>query len=460
MKLRVIFTSILLGFYCISCTKQSTTEKPNVVIFFLDDAGFADFNPFIDPNNVIAETPHVNKLALEGVTYTNFHVPQAICSASRAALLTGSYPGRTKVFGAHPPKAKGLDTIYPTMAEIFKQNGYTTGIFGKWHLGDQEGTRSHDRGFDYSAGLMYSNDMWEHHPENPRYWGKFPLQYWKNGKVTIEKVTGVHQKQLTQWATQESVDFIKNQKEEPFLLYVPYSMPHVPLYVSNDFEGISGKGLYYDVISEIDWSIGQITATLKENNLDENTIVIFTSDNGPWAVYGNHAGKTPYRSYKGTSFEGGTRSACIIKYPLQLKGNTQSNKLFNSIDLLPTLSALANINLEHEIDGKNVWPYLNETSTNVPHTYYAYSNVANLEAIATGDGKWKLHLEHNYIELDSIGADGLPGKYIDLKQPLALYDMENDPLESKNVIESNPEIAETLIDYAKKHHEKFYNTTP
>lgn len=259
-------------------------QKPNVVIIFLDDSGYGDFRPFSKEGLL---TLHVQTLAEEGRVFTNFHVPQAICSASRSALISGCYPGRTKVFGAHGPKGRGLETTFPTMGEIFKSAGYKTAVFGKWHCGDQPETRPHVRGYDESCGLMYSNDMWKHHPVNPDHYGKYPIQYWENGKVIIEDVGIPEQKMLTKWSTEHAVDFINRHNDEQFLLYVPHSMPHVPIFCSAEFEGKSGVGLYGDVIMELDWSVGEITKALKENGLDDNTIVIFSSDNGPWTAYGN-----------------------------------------------------------------------------------------------------------------------------------------------------------------------------
>ena len=431
-------------------------KKPNIVIVFLDDSGFADFSPFANSD---VPTPNVQKLADEGVIFTNFHVPQAICSASRSALLTGCYPGRTKVFGAHGPNARGLETTFPTMGEVFKKAGYKTAIFGKWHCGDQPETRPHARGFDESCGLMYSNDMWKHHPENPEYWGHFPIKFWENGKVSIEDVGFEEQKQLTKWYTEHAVNFINKNNENPFLLYVPHSMPHVPIFTSKAFEGKSGKGVYGDVIMELDWSVGQITKALKKNGLEENTIVVFTSDNGPWVAYGNHAGKTPFREAKATSFEGGTRSACIIKYPKKLKANTTSDKLFVSIDLLPTLCNLTTADLpETEIDGKNVWDLISgKPDAKNPHEYYAFSTGKNFESVMSGDGKWKLHLNHNYRTLVEPGNDGAAGTYKNLEMPLSLFDMEHDAYETTNVIEENPEISNTLETIAKAHKLKFYN---
>ncbi|NQU23524.1 MAG: sulfatase-like hydrolase/transferase, partial [Candidatus Nealsonbacteria bacterium] len=258
---------------------RSADRAPNVVIVFLDDSGWADFRPFSDTKY---ETPHVEQLAKEGCRFDNFYVPQAICSASRSALMTGCYPGRTKVCGAHAPRRACLDPKFATMAEVLKTKGYTTACFGKWHLGDVPQQRPLARGFDENCGLMYSNDMWRHHPQNPGFWGKFPLQYWDDGKVAIEDVTAEQQKNLTTWYTEHAVDFIGRNKDKPFLLYVPHSMPHVPIFCSDKFEGKSGTGLYGDVMMELDWSVGQIAKALKDAHVEDNTIFVFTSDNGPW----------------------------------------------------------------------------------------------------------------------------------------------------------------------------------
>lgn len=430
-------------------------KQPNVVIIFLDDSGYADFKPFgIDG----IQTPNVQTLAEEGRTFTNFHVPQAICSASRSALISGCYPGRTKVFGAHGPNERGLETTFPTMGEIFKTAGYKTAIFGKWHCGDQPETRPFARGFDESCGLMYSNDMWKHHPENPEYWGKYPLRYWENDKVSIEEVGIEDQKMLTRWSTEHAVDFINRHKDKPFLLYVPHSMPHVPIFCSDEFEGKSGVGLYGDVILELDWSVGEITKALKDNGIADNTIVIFSSDNGPWISYGNHAGKTPFREAKATSFDGGNRSACIIKYPEELKANSSFDKAFFSIDLLPTLCHVARIEMpENEIDGQNVWEFISgKESYKNPHDYYALSTGRNFEGVMSGNGKWKLHLAHSYRHLLFPGKDGQAGKYETREIEQSLFDMENDPFESTNVIEDHPEVAKELMRFANSHKTKFY----
>ncbi|MFC1553990.1 sulfatase [candidate division KSB1 bacterium] len=443
--------------YGLGCNITSKNQKPpNFVIVFLDDSGWSDFNPFGNPSY---QTPNVQLLAQQGCRFNNFYVPQAVCSASRASLLTGCYPGRTKVFGAHGPHARGLDPEFATIGEVLKKRGYKTGTFGKWHIGDQPETRPPARGFDESCGLMYSNDMWKYHPENPDYWGQWPLQYWENGKLTIEDVTDREQAMLTTWYTEHAVDFINRNKNEPFFLYVPHSMPHVPLFCSEIFKGRSGLGLYADVMMEIDWSVGQIVETLKSNGLDDNTVVIFTSDNGPWISYGNHAGKTPFREAKGTTFDGGTRSACIIKYPNGIKQGSISEKTLCSIDILPVICHLAGAELPvNEIDGKNVWNIItNKADTQNPHEYYAFSNGNRFEGIITGDGKWKLHLPHNYRTLVEAGMDGEAGKYRQEQIEMSLFDMENDPIESVNVIDRYPQETSRLMQLAEQHKNRFYN---
>jgi len=444
------------GFSCANKNKSPNSTQPNFVIIFLDDSGWSDFKPFSDPDY---PTPNVHRLAHEGCSYHNFYVPQAVCSASRASLLTGCYPGRTKVFGAHAPRERGLDPQFSTLGEVLRKREYITGVFGKWHIGDQPDTRPPSRGFDESCGLMYSNDMWEFHPENPEFWGKYPLQFWDNGEVTIERVTEHEQPMLTTWYTEHAVDFIQRHKDEPFLLYVPHSMPHVPLFCSEKFKGKSGDGLYADVMMEIDWSVGEIMNSLKANGLEDNTMVIFTSDNGPWISYGNHAGKTPYREAKATGFDGGTRSACIMKYPGHIEPDTISTNAFCSIDILPTLCNLAGARLpDNEIDGENVWDIISgKSGAKNPHEYYAFSTGRTFEGVLSADGHWKLHLPHKYRTLVKAGNNGAPGKYTQKQIELSLFDMQNDPYETVNVIGKYPEIAAKLQKFAEQHRNRFYS---
>lgn len=446
-----------LVYYSLRCAGQRKKPKPpNIVIIFLDDSGWADFKPFGNPEYL---TPHVRQLAREGCCFHQFYVPQAICSASRASLLTGCYPGRTKVFSALPPEARGLEPQYATMGEVLKARGYSTAVFGKWHVGDQPDTRPLARGFDENCGLMYSNDMWKYHPSNPEYWGQWTLQYWDNGEIKIDAMTKDDQPMLTTWYTEHAVDFINRNKNNPFFLYVPHSMPHVPIFCSEKFRGKSGLGLYADVIMEIDWSVGQIMEALKTNGLEDDTIVMFSSDNGPWIIYGNHAGKTPYREAKATSFDGGVRSACIIKYPKEISPDTVSENAFCSIDILPTVCHLTGAKLpENEIDGKNVWDLVvGKKDARNSHQYYALSCGKKLEGVISADGRWKLHLPHTYATLAKAGRDGLPGTYERESIELSLFDMKNDPYERVNVIEQYPQIAAQLQEFAYQHKKKFYS---
>ena len=435
--------------------QQEGSRPPNFVLIFLDDSGWADFHPFGNP---AYKTPNVERLAAEGCQFRNFYVPQAICSASRSTLLSGCYPGRTKIFGAIAPRVRGLDPKFATFGEVMKTRGYRTAVFGKWHIGDQPETRPPARGFDESCGLMYSNDMWEFHPENPQFWGKYPLQFWDNGKVTIERVTRQHQPMLTTWYTEHAVSFIERNKSNPFLLYVPHSMPHVPIFASEKFKGKSGAGLYGDVMMEVDWSVGEIMKALRSAGVEDNTLVFFSSDNGPWILYGNHAGKTPFREAKATGFDGGTRSACIVRYPGRIKAGTISHRAWCTVDMLPTMAYLAGAKLPaNTIDGRNVWDLIvDKPGAKNPHEYYPFSTGRNFEGVISGDGHWKLHLPHNYNSLGTAGKDGLPGKYVTKRIEESLFDMENDPYESHNVIDSHPDIAKRLEAYAEQHRREFF----
>ena len=433
----------------------ASKKLPNFVLIFLDDSGWADFRPFGSP---AYRTPNVEQLATEGCRFNNFYVPQAVCSASRSALLSACYPGRTKVFGAHGPRALGLDPKYATLGQVMKSRGYATAVFGKWHIGDQPETRPPARGFDESCGLMYSNDMWEFHPQNPDAYKKYPLQFWENGQIKIERVTPQHQPMLTTWYTEHAVDFIRRRKDQPFLLYIPHSMPHVPIFASEKFKGKSGAGLYGDVMMEIDWSVGEVMNALKASGVADDTLVFFSSDNGPWISYGNHAGKTPFREAKATSFDGGTRSACILRFPGRIKAGTVSTRAWCSIDMLPTLAHLAEAKLpDNPIDGRDVWDLISgKPGAKNPHEYYAFSTGPNFEAVMSGDGKWKLHVPHPYQTLVRAGHNGAPGEYRRTEIGLSLYDMKNDPYETKNVLEQYPEVARRLEGHAEEHRREFY----
>jgi arylsulfatase A-like enzyme len=289
--------------------------------------------------------------------------------------------------------------------------------------------------------------MWRHNPVWKKGHGEKPLPYWENGAIKIADVSPDDQKHLTAWATEGATRFIRSQAgKRPFFLYVAHSMPHVPLYCSDEFKGKSGAGLYGDVITEIDGSVGEIMTALRESGVEKDTIVLFTSDNGPWEEFGNHAGKTPFREHKGTSFEGGIRSAFTVKFPRELKPGTVIDRAFGSIDLYPTLAALAGVPLEEkDTDGKNVWPLMrgDERAQN-PHRHYFISTGWDLEAVMTADGKWKLHLPHGYRDVIRPGHDAERGKTRTSMIEESLFNLIEDPREERNLIATHPEIAEEL----------------
>lgn len=448
-----ILTMVAAGCAC-------AAERTNIVLIFLDDAGYSDFHPFGYPPYA---TPHVERLAAEGVRYTRFHVPQAVCSASRAALLTGCYPHRTRVVNAIAPGRRGLSPEHPIIAETLKRHGYATAHFGKWHLGDVPATRPMARGFNHYAGLLVSNDMWRHNPVWKKRHGDVPLPYWEDNAIKIPDISPDDQKHLTAWATEGSTRFIRSQAgKRPFFLYVAHSMPHVPLYCRDEFIGKSGAGLYGDVMMEIDWSVGEIMTALRESGVEQDTIVLFTSDNGPWEEFGNHAGKTPFREHKATSFEGGIRSALTVRYPRELKPGTVNDHAFSSIDLYPTLAALAGVSLqEKDTDGKNVWSLMRgEEGARNPHRHYFISTGWDLEAVMTSDGKWKLHLPHGYRDVVRPGHDGARGETQTSMIEESLFDLIDDPLEEHNLITRYPDIAKELREAGASYLKRFSAAKP
>lgn len=442
------------------CTIHAlASERPNIVLIFLDDAAYSDFRPFGKPTYA---TPNVERLAAEGVQYTRFHVAQAVCSASRAALLSGRYPHRNGVVNAIAPGEPGLDPKHPIIAETFKQHGYATAHFGKWHLGDIPTTRPMARGFDQYAGLLVSNDMWRHNPAWRKRVGDDPLPYWENGEIKIPDTSPDDQKHLTAWATEGATRFIRSQAgQKPFFLYLAHSMPHVPLYCRDEFKGKSGAGIYGDVIIEIDWSVGEIMSALRETGVEKDTIVLFTSDNGPWEEFGNHAGKTPFREHKGTSFEGGVRSALAVKFPRELKPGTVNDRAFGSIDLYPTLASLAGVPLqEKDTDGKSIWPLMRgDKGAKNPHDHYFISTGLDLEAVITSDGKWKLHMPHGYRDVIRPGHDGGRGVTKTSMIEESLFNLIDDPFEQENLITKHPDIATELREAGANYLKRFSSST-
>jgi len=437
---------ILLIAGCKNKTEEVASKEvkpPNVILIFTDDQGYQDVGVF-GAHDIY--TPHLDRMAREGIKLSSFYAAQAVCSASRAGLLTGCYPNRIGIHNAFMPDSKiGLHPSETTIAEMLKKNGYNTGIFGKWHLGDHPDFMPTKHGFDEYFGIPYSNDMWPFHPQQGPVFSFGPLPLYENENI-VDTLT--NQSQLTTQITERSVDFINRNKDRPFFLYVPHPQPHVPLFVSDKFRGKSGRGLYGDVIMEIDWSVGQILNALKANNLDENTIVIFTSDNGPWLSYGNHAGSAlPFREGKGTAWEGGHREPFIIRYPKGLKGGRNIDTPVMAIDILPTLAEITGSELpEIVIDGKSVWKLLSGARKESPQeAYYFYYRVNELHGVRYG--KWKLYFPHNYrtMEGQQPGKDGLSGNYVhlDLKE-IELYNLSEDLGETTNVAAEYPEVVEKI----------------
>ena len=434
---------------CLSCKNkedilpEKPTRPPNVVLIFTDDQGYQDVGVFGSPN---IETPNLDQMAAEGVQLTSYYSAQAVCSASRAGILTGCYPNRIGIHNAlGPGNTHGINSSETTMAEMLKAKGYATAIFGKWHLGHYPEFMPNRHGFDEYFGIPYSNDMWPYHPQQGPIFNFPDLPLYENETI-IDTLT--EQSQLTTQITDRSVDFINRNKDNPFFLYVPHPQPHVPLFVSDKFKGKSKRGLYGDVIMEIDWSVGQILDALKKNGLEENTIVIYTSDNGPWLAYGNHAGSAlPFREGKGTAWEGGQREPFIIKYPAKLNAGKVIDAPVMAIDMLPTIAALTDSKLpELTIDGKDVWNVISgETNESPQKAYFFYYRVNELFGVRYG--KWKMYFPHRYrtMEGQEPGKDGQPGQYrmVDLEE-IELYDVVNDISETKNVADDNPEIVEEI----------------
>ncbi len=447
--------TLSLVFSLLLCLVSRGAERlPNVVIIFTDDQGYGDLGAFGAKGYT---TPHIDSLARDGSKFTNFHVAQAVCSASRAALLTGSYPNRVGIHGALGPNANhGINDAETTLAEVLKARGYATGMAGKWHLGHRDPFVPNRHGFDESFGLPYSNDMWPHHPEAKA--GTYPkLPLWENGKVIDPDITPEKQPNLTTWYTERAVSFIERNKAKPFFFYLAHSMPHVPLFVSEKFKGKSANGLYGDVIMEIDWSVGEVLKTLAKHGLERDTLVIFTTDNGPWLSYGTHGGSAgPLREGKGTAWEGGTRVPCLMRWPGHIPAAKTNDHFFGSVDLLPTLAGRTGAALPKlPIDGLDVWPLIAQQSgAKNPHDGYGFWYAQNeLRAVVSGDGRWKLVLPHKYRTLAGRagGRDGIPAKYEDatLAAP-ALYDLRADVGERNDLAATYPDEVKRLLAFAEK----------
>jgi arylsulfatase A-like enzyme len=414
----------------------SAERPPNVVLIFADDLGYGDLSCY---GSKTIKTPNLDRLAKEGIRFTDFYVAQAVCSASRAALLTGCYPNRVNIFGALGPNAKnGLAATETTLGAMLKERGYATACFGKWHLGHLPEFLPTRRGFDRYYGLPYSNDMWPKHPTS-----KFPPLPLIEGEKVLE--TNPDQSKLTPEYTRRAIQFIDEHKDKPFFVYLPHSMPHVPLFIAEDRKGKSAGGLYGDVVEAIDHGVGQILDTLAKHGLEKNTLVIFTSDNGPWLSYGNHAGSSGgLREGKGTAWDGGVRVPAIARLPGVIPPGSVCTEPAMTIDVLPTLAKLCGAKLpKRTIDGKDITALLRgDKDAKSPQEAYYFCWGRELHAVRSG--QWKLHLPHSYRSLKAPGKDGKPGPYVEVKTPLALYDLRRDPAERDDVSEKHPEVVKRL----------------
>jgi arylsulfatase len=406
---------------------------PNVVIVLADDLGYGDLSCY----GGRGPTPHLDRMAREGLRFTDFYVAQAVCSASRAALLTGCYPNRVSIFSALGPSNRhGISAGERTIAELLKPRGYATAVFGKWHLGHLPPFLPTRHGFDEYYGLPYSNDMWPHHPTDR----SFPPLPLLDGEKTV--AVNPDQSRLTSDYTARAVRFIARNKDRPFFLYLPHTMPHVPLAVSERFKGQSGRGLYGDVLAEIDWSVGQVLAALKQHGLDGRTLVLFLSDNGPWLSYGDHAGSAGrLREGKGTAWEGGVRVPCLARWPERVPAGAVCREPAMTIDLLPTVAKLTGAELpRHPIDGRDIGPLLTGApGAKSPQPAYFFWWGRELQAVRSG--KWKLHFAHGYRTLGGKagGAGGKPVSYAEARTDLALFDLAADPGETTDVAAAHPE---------------------
>ena len=438
IRIILITLAALAAWSPLLSAQEKPKRPPNIVLIYVDDMGYADLGCFGAKK---IKTPNLDRMAKQGTRFTSFYVAQGVCSASRAALMTGKYSNRAGVLGALGPNNKvGLSRNHTTMAEMLKTLGYATSIIGKWHLGHLPEYLPTKRGFDEYYGLPYSNDMWPKHPT-----AKFPDLPLIEGEKTI--AVNPDQSKLTTDYTERAVKFIQKNKDRPFFLYLPHTMPHVPLFVSERFKGKSEQGLYGDVIMELDWSVGQILETLRQLGLDDNTLVFFASDNGPWLSYGNHAGSAGLlREGKGTTWEGGVRVPFIARWPGKVPADKTQPEPAMTIDLLPTIVRITGAKLPAgKLDGKDITPLLyGEPGAKSPHDGYFF--YWNNELHAVRSGAWKLYFPHTYRSLvgSEPGNDGKPGPYKEAKVGLELYNLDDDLSERTDVANRHPDVVRRL----------------
>jgi arylsulfatase A-like enzyme len=426
------------------------SRPPNVVIIFTDDQGYQDVGCYGSP---LIRTPHLDRMAAEGVRFTDFYVGASVCSPSRAALMTGCYPQRISmnvferevngvlqgggvVLFQNSPRGLHPDEL--TLAESLKGQGYATACVGKWHLGHLPEYLPMKAGFDSYFGIPYSNDM------PIRRDGKNGAVLLRNGEVEEHPAD---QATLTRRYAQEAVKFIRANRERPFFLYLAQSMPHIPIFASEAFAGKSPRGLYGDVIEEIDWSVGEVLAAIKETGVDERTLVIFTSDNGPWLSFNERGGSAlPLRDGKGTIYEGGMREPCIMRWPGRIPASTVCTELATTMDLMPTIARLAGTHepMDRIIDGRNILPLMLGTpGAKSPREAFFYYQKHETSPMGVRWGKWKLLKEGPRFH----GERDAAGKWRERKSPmpLELYDLEADIGETANVADANPDVVRKML---------------
>ena len=428
MRTIVLLTSLLLT----AALPAFAAGKPNVVLIFVDDLGYSDVGAF---GSKLHRTPNIDRMAAEGRKFTDFYVSANVCTPSRASLLTGSYPRRVGLdenekgqWVLFPGNQEGLHSDEVTIAEVLRSAGYRTAIVGKWHLGDQKKFLPARQGFDSYFGIPYSNDMG--HDSRPEPYRYPPLPLLRDEQVIEEEPD---QRLITQRYTEEALAFLEKSKDEPFFLYLPHTMPHWPQYSSEQFAGKSENGPWGDAVEEIDWSTGQILAKLKELGIDEKTLVLFASDNGGATRFG--ASNDPLRGGKGTTWEGGHRSALIARWPGRIPAGTTCGEMALSMDVLPTLAALAGAETptDRRIDGKDIRGLLLEpVPPPSPHTAYYYYFMSHLSAVRSG--RWKLF----------VNRTSRRGREYVNETVTELYDLHADIGETTNLAGRYPGVVEQL----------------
>jgi arylsulfatase len=466
----LIVAAVLAVFFVVAAKPTTATAAPpNIVLIFTDDMGWGDL-PGFTPDSPI-KTPNIDRLIKEGTRFTDFYVVQAVCTASRAALMTGCYANRVGLEGAlNHTSPTGISPDEELLPELLSQQGYATAMFGKWHLGLPPFFAPSKNGFDEWLGIPYSNDNTKYHPVLSDSMPPLPLF---DGDEVVE--TDPDQKLFTRRFTERAVQFIEKNQKRPFFLYVPHVMPHVPIFASDRFQGRSAKGLYGDVIEEIDWSVGEIVKTVDRLGLAENTLVIFTNDNGPFLSYGSHAGSSgELRGGKLTTFEGGVRVPMVARWPGKVPAGRDCDTPLMSIDLLPTFCNLADAKLPaKKIDGLDVGPVLlGEADAKANRDGLVFYAGSELQAVRSG--RWKLHFPHRYLVVNgetrtdgkpagygrlapqSITNSGISGiasrhGYVVRELPLSLFDLETDRSETTDVAAEHPDVVERLTAIADRY---------